>query len=220
MSTAHYLKSCASPRSSDRPFRIVGIGLGLFLLATAGLKLHGMHLSAVPALGWLWSPSVQAVATAWEIILGLWLLSGRARVEAWLACVVTFALLALVSGRLGLVGQAMCDCFGVIQASPWSAFALDLTALAILAYARPELGLTYANFWKSATRGAMKVVCFSLGVSVAFAALAGLGAWLYGSPAAALARLRAEAVTADPHYLDFGSGRVGDTLASPVKVYN
>jgi hypothetical protein len=48
-----------------------------------------------------------------------------------LAAVGTFVLLASISGYLGWIGQATCDCFGAIPASPWLAFGVDLAALCI-----------------------------------------------------------------------------------------
>jgi hypothetical protein len=48
----------------------------------------------------------------------------------------------------------------------------------------------------------------------------GMGAWVYGSPAAALARLRGELITVTPGYVDFGSGQPGDVLEATVEVTN
>jgi hypothetical protein len=43
-------------------------------------------------------------AVQWEIVLGLWLLSGAYRTGAWLAAVGTFLAFAAVSGYLDQAG--------------------------------------------------------------------------------------------------------------------
>lgn len=126
-------------RSAERLTpRLVHAALGVLLLAAAGLKLYGLNVSPFAQYGWLTALWVQMLAVGWEVVLGLWLLSGACRAGAWVAAVGTFATFAAVSGYLGWIGQASCGCFGVIQASPWHAFAVDVTALALLAVARPD----------------------------------------------------------------------------------
>lgn len=58
----------------DRWVRTV---LGLLLLTTAGLKAYGLRASALPQTGWLSAPWVQMAILRWEVILGVWLLSGK-----------------------------------------------------------------------------------------------------------------------------------------------
>ena len=108
------------------------------LLCAAAAKLYGFIVSPFAQYGKLLNTSVQFAAVKWEIVLGVWLLSGRRPLGAWLAAVLTFAAFAVVSGYLGLIGQASCGCFGAIQASPWVAFAFDVVALILLGIARPD----------------------------------------------------------------------------------
>ncbi|HEY1487877.1 MAG TPA: hypothetical protein VGF84_17355 [Micromonosporaceae bacterium] len=68
---------------------IVRYVLGLLLLTAAGLKLYGLGISAVPRVGWFAQPWVQLAAAEWELILGLWLVSGAAPIGGWLAAVGT-----------------------------------------------------------------------------------------------------------------------------------
>jgi hypothetical protein len=139
-------KSPISSRPSEQPvearvmsrrFTIVRIALGGLLLAAAGLKLYGLSVSAIPRVGWFSQPWVQIAAAEWEVILGLWLLSGSYPRGAWLAALATFAAFAAVSGYLGWIGVASCGCFGVIKASPWWAFGLDAAVIVLLFICRP-----------------------------------------------------------------------------------
>ncbi|HTU93483.1 MAG TPA: MauE/DoxX family redox-associated membrane protein [Gemmataceae bacterium] len=124
----------------SRAFVVIRVVLGILLLAEAALKIYGWSVSTIPPVGWFSTPSVQAAAIGWEILLGLWLLSGVALVGSWLAAIATFVLLSGISGYLGWIGQATCDCFGAtIQASPWLAFAVDLAALLMLLSVCPSI---------------------------------------------------------------------------------
>lgn len=112
--------------------------LGLLLLGAASLKLYGLRVAPFAQSGWLLNPTVQFAVLEWEILLGLWLLSGRASPGAWSAVLFTFLVFAGVSFHLGVVGQSSCGCFGSIRSSPWHAFAVDVAALVLLAVARPD----------------------------------------------------------------------------------
>jgi hypothetical protein len=200
-------------RLSGRGFDVVRIVLGVLLLTVAGLKLYGLNVTAIPRAGWFATPQVQVVAAEWELVLGLWLLSGAYPAGAWLATVGTFLAFAGVSGFYGWVGVANCGCFGVIRTSPWTAFAVDVAALGLLAFARPR-------FPTGPGRPAAGAVAIPVGAAVVLTALTGVGAWLYGSPQAALARLRGEVLTASPDYVDFGVGTASHMLERTVEVRN
>lgn len=173
-----------------------------------------------PTVGWFSTPSVQTVAVGWEILLSLWLLSGVALVGSWLAAIITFVSLAGISGYLGWIGQATCDCFGVIPASPWLAFAVDLAALLMLLSVGPSLPEKAGKEGKQAWRETGVLVCFVLGIGVMLAALMGVGAWLYGSPSKAWARLRDESLDVTPEYVDCGEGKPGEKLKGTVSLSN
>jgi hypothetical protein len=85
---------------SGSGFAVVSVVLGLVLLTAAALKLSGMNVTALPRVGWFSTPRVQVAAATWEMVLGLWLLSGVRRPVAWLAAVGTFITFAGVSGYL------------------------------------------------------------------------------------------------------------------------
>jgi hypothetical protein len=194
--------------------------VGLLLLLAAVLKLYGLNVAPFAQYGKLLNTSVQFAAVEWEVVLGVWLLSGRRPLGAWLAAVLTFAAFAVVSGYLGVIGQASCGCFGAIQASPWVAFSVDVVALVLLAVARPDFKALAAQN-RGALRGALLADVGLVAVGLAFCAgLIGLASVAYGSPDAALARLRGESLSIRPGIVDVGRGEVGQTLEATVEVVN
>lgn len=203
----------------SRAFVVIRVVLGILLLSAAALKIYGWSVSTVPPMGWLSTPSVQAVAVGWEILLSIWLFSGFIPVGSWLAAILTFVLLAGISGYLGWIGQATCDCFGAMQASPWLAFATDLAALLTLLSVSPSLPDKARDAREGAWRETGVLVCFFLGIAVMLAAVIGIGAWIYGSPAKAWARLRDESLDAT-EYVDCGEGKPGEKLTGIVRVRN
>jgi hypothetical protein len=193
--------------------RFVGVCLGVVLLAAACLKLYGLDVTPVPRVGWFATPQVQVVTAEWEIVLGAWLLSGWNPRGAWWAAIGTFAAFAGVSGYFGCIGVASCGCFGVIHASPWAAFAVDLTALSLLAITRQRgrnVGVPPTTGWATIPVGAAGILIL----------LTAVGTLAYGSPAAALARLRGDVVTVSPDYVDFGGVSEGQSVERKVEVWN
>ena len=153
-------------------------------------------------------------AIAWELILGSALLLGVYRPVTGLLAMLTFALFAGVSSYLGFVGQATCGCFGAIEASPWTSFGVDVGLLILLGLFRPRFRI---DELRTATVESGK---WAVGLAVILAATLGTGVILYGSPGAALAKLRGETLTLDRTTVDFGHGRTGDVLTQQVTVTN
>lgn len=186
--------------------------VGGLLLVAAALKLAGLA-AAVPPVGWYAQPWVQASVAGWELALGAWLVAGVASRTAWWAAVVTFAGFAAVSGSLGAAGVANCGCLGAVPASPWAAFGLDLAALAMLAVAWPR-GEPAAAVERPRFAGVV------LGAAVLTVLVGAAGSWVYGSPGAALARLRGDDLTTAPGYLDFGALPPGEGRDATLTVNN
>jgi hypothetical protein len=199
-----------SPVNTSDPLRVRVIlgGAGVLLLVAAGLKLYGWNVSPFAQYGWLLSPAVQTVAVGWELFLGVWLLSGTARRWAWVFALLTFTAFALVSGYLGIIGQANCGCFGVIQASPWVAFGVDIAVLALLVLARPRA--------ESADAVGLRWVG---GVAAVLVALLATSFLIFGSAEAAVAKLRGQTLTNTSH-LDFGTGTPGTVATATATVHN
>ena len=194
-----------------RFIKVASILCGLLLLAAAGLKLYGLNYSPFAQYGRLLTPTVQSFAVVWEVLLGCWLMSGSSRFFSWLTALATFTGFAIVSGYLGIIGQASCGCLGVIEASPWAAFALDVSALVLLLIGRPLW-----TGWASCQAGLKWVG----GFTALLAVIVGIGISVFGSSDAAIARLRGESLGVTPSVLDFGTGKPGDKLTATVTVRN
>ncbi len=199
---------------------IVRIVLGLLLLATAGLKLAGMQVSPIPRVGTFAALPVQMIAAEWELVLGVWLLSGAYRVASWLFSTATFAIFACISGYMGWIGQADCGCFGTIKASPWYAFGVDVTVLSLLAPALPHTAILWqpsrCHNRASIVRG---IAFLALIGGLTAIALIG-GTFAFGSSEAALAHLRGDGLVIEPTVLDLGSVEKGQVVKTTITVKN
>jgi len=90
---------------SGRGATVVRLLIGGLLVAAVGLKLFGTSISAVPHVGVLTSVNAKMIVLGWELLLGVWLLCGTARVGSWMAACLTFLSFAAVSGYLGVIGK-------------------------------------------------------------------------------------------------------------------
>ena len=190
---------------------IVRLGIALLLIAAAALKLYGLGISAMPSVGWFAQPWVQLAAAEWELVLGLWLLSGSFPKASWFAAVGTFLAFAGVSGYLGINGVASCGCLGAVQASPWWAFGIDAAALAMLGVAYPRGERISSGSNAFAVKWIGGVVVLLVGATIAASAM-------YGSPEAALARLRGKSLITDD--VDLGTGKTGEILEGAAIIRN
>jgi hypothetical protein len=199
----------------------VRVALGLLLVTAAALKLSGLNVTAIPRAGWFATPQVQVIAAEWELILGFWLLSGAYRFAAWLMALLTFTTFAAISAYFGYIGIASCGCFGVIRTSPWTVFTIDVAAIALLLFSFPGArSASKGSSDFSLARASGSYVFIPLTAVAILLALTAIGSFVYGSPAAALAKLRGESLTVEPSYVDFGNGKPGDVLEATVTVYN
>lgn len=141
-----------------------------------------MSVSPLPSVGWMSLPVVQFAVVAWELILGIWLISNLVRPLSWLFALFTFTIFAGVSSYFGIIGQASCGCFGTIQASPWAAFGVDVIAVTALVLTRPAMRT-------AEVRTPIVTVAKLLGGTAAVIGLFVLGSTLaYGSVSAAIAK--------------------------------
>jgi hypothetical protein len=178
MSTAFQITESqqrSAARSRDgRGFRAVRIVLGLLLVTAAGLKLYGFNVGALPRAGWFATTQVQVAAAEWELVLGLWLLSGAAQYAAWLTAISTFLGFAIVSAYFGWIGVASCGCFGAIKTSPWTVFAVDVVAISALLICRPR-----SNFARTLPSGSSAMI--PIGAAAILVGLTIINPWIYGS---------------------------------------
>lgn len=187
--------------------RAVAILVALFLVVSAGLKLHSLLYRPFAAGSPFLSRTMEYALLEVEVLLALWLLSGWRRSWAWLATSVTFGVFALASLYMAWLGRSSCGCFGEVQVSPWITFGIDCAVLAVLFLFRPRE--------QEATEGqarwiAWRPIAAVAGGMVALLAVACLILTFAGiSPAQALARLRGDHVTVEPATVDGGTAPRG-----------
>lgn len=193
--------------------------LGVFLLATCGLKLLGLLSYSPPQPGWMGSPRIQMIAIQWEFFLGVWLLSGVRQGAVWLTALGTFLAFAGISGSLVWAGVAKCPCFGSQPVSPWFAFGVDAAALALLGVTPPKTE-TRDRSWTQWTHRMLPAVWTFLVVGSSLG-LAAVGAgWAFGSVQGATVWLRGEPLFLSSDYVDFGSLTPLEIRMLPVAVRN
>lgn len=191
--------------------------LGFLLLVAAGLKAFGFGADPIARTGVFSVPAFQFVVMAFELLLGVWLLSGKQQLGAWVAVLMTFIGFAAISFYQGCIGQASCGCLGNrVAVSPWIMFGIDLAAIVALFAARPDLNPLWEQRAPIA-RAAAHILggyCLLLGFLAAFAQ------FRYGSIDAALADLRSERVSVNPPLIDIGNVVPGETRDAVVELTN
>jgi hypothetical protein len=156
-----------------------------------------------------------ALVPAYEVALGVWLLSGRMRFGAWLAALLTLTAFALHTLELTAAGRASCGCLGPGGPPPAVMLAVDLAAAAVLLKRRP--GWTG---WPEVTPG---VRAAGLTAAVAVGTLAAAGGWAYaryGSVAVALADLNGDPLVMLPTAVDVGTADPGGVVERTVEIRN
>jgi hypothetical protein len=195
-------------------FRLVRVLLGSFLVAAAGLKVHGLALGPSSDDFFL-SPRLQIATIETETILGLWLLSGWSMRAARLLVLGFFAILAGTSFYLALAGQRSCGCFGRVAVNPWVTFTVDLAAMVLLLLCRPgpSTEMRPVPWFREILKTAVGAAAFLILIA---------GAFLMASdnPAKALARMRGESIVVEPGVSDVGEGQIGAERAFQIRLTN
>jgi Protein of unknown function (DUF1573) len=198
------------PNARITGFAVVRCVLGLLLLTTAILKMSGgsgdIMRTALPFV----SPRLYAAGILFEAVLGVWLLAGVAPAWSWLSSLGFFTLLAVLSCRLGIMGQASCGCAGRIPLNPWWAFGIDVVSVLALLWFRPWAIFSGIRAGLPALGGAMLMLAAGFGFL----------SWLHGSSAAAIAHLQGETIVVSPAVSDIGSGPVGQFQSFALAVTN
>ena len=126
-------------RSHTTGFDVVRILLALILLVTAVLKAHQLATEPVAnkdIFSYRWSLILQV---EFEILLGLWLLSGLHKRLVWVIATACFSFFSCITLYKALSGEASCGCFGKIEVNPWYTLILDVSAVVALLIFRPGL---------------------------------------------------------------------------------
>lgn len=200
--------------------RGVVCAVGVLLVIAACFKLYGLNYSPTPQTGYFLTPWVQVVTVEWEIGLGIWLLSGKGRIGAWFASIVTFLTFAIVSGYSGWHGQSSCNCFGAVKVTPWHALTVDLAILLALAVIRPSFA-PLAQIPEEDIRSALQgsISCLLL-LGGTIAVTIGTMTLAYGDMEAALASLRGEGISVIPPVVDLGVGKPREYRNQPILLVN
>jgi hypothetical protein len=111
-------------RKPGSPASASALGLAVLLLAAAGLKLTDVFLHTGNG-----NRPWHLVLGAGEILLGLWLLSGRRREWSLCATAAVFFCFGIVTLRMIEHGATDCGCFGPLSLSPRTTYWIDITAL-------------------------------------------------------------------------------------------
>jgi hypothetical protein len=150
---------------------VVRVVLALVLLIAAGLKAHQLVTEPVPnkdIFTYRWAMIMQV---EFEIVLGLWLLSGLGKRLSWLTAVACFSVFSAVALYKGLLGEASCGCFGSVRVNPWYTFLFDVAAVAALVITgaeAPSVGPTTNRRWRlAALAGVTLVAGIPIGVTAA-----------------------------------------------------
>src|SRR5262249_37499031 len=147
----------------------------------------------------------QVAVIQFEILLGIWLLSGWNPLACWFVTCATFLGFAAINFHSIYTGQTSCNCFGAIQVNPWYAVALDMAVLFSLFAARPNFT---TRGYRSAPR--LQAILSAGGLAIPIFLVLGLLAAVsfaaFGSPEAALAYLRGEHISVNPRVINVGSG--------------
>lgn len=211
-------------RSSEAYVGLAYLGGGLLLLAgVVKLAFTGppppSTVTAALIPDW-----AMALVPAYEIALGLWLISGRLRFGAWLLTLLTLALFSLVNLDAVSAGKSSCGCLGPVSPTPGVMLALDVAAGMLFLKCRP--GWTG---WPAASPGLRLAGMTAAAVALTLGTVGAIVYARYGSVTAALADARGDLVAAVPGVVDAGltepDGQVERTItlhnlsAAPVHVY-
>ena len=90
-------------------WRVVLRIIGILLLTTATMKTHGLITDPLHGQLLGFSPGIQLVTIQIELLLGLWLVSGKSSVEAWWVTFFFFLTVTVISARLAWEGQCRVD---------------------------------------------------------------------------------------------------------------
>ena len=192
------------------------VAVGALLIVAAALKAVSTSaprnvVGDLPGGAWL-----KVVSIPFELALGGWLVVSTRKRAALLVALATFAAFTLVNLRDISVGVAKCGCFGDLPITPWTALAIDGTALALLT-------LSYATLRRAEgfrQETGAELVRFAASQAALMLGWTAFVAARFGSSEVALASLGGSDLAVRPGLVDFGSGPAGDTVPCTVTVHN
>jgi hypothetical protein len=159
---------------------------------------------------------LKVVSIPFELCLGGWLILSVTKRAPLLVALGTFALFTAVNLRDIAIGTAKCGCFGDLPVTPWHAFAIDCTALLLLATS--YLTLRRGEAFRSGTRaGLLQFAAYQAVLVLGWSAYV---AAQYGSSELALASLAGDDLAVRPGQVDFGTATAGALVPHAITVHN
>jgi hypothetical protein len=193
----------------------VRVTVGLFLLVTGTLKVHGLlvdplktELLGIPS--WL-----QILAIQVEFLLALWLLSGLHSRWALMSATAFFAIAGGIAAKQVYENQQTCGCFGNFDVNPALTLGLDIIVLAMLAATLYWAPREQAGVSRSEWLGHIGAY---LTILIALVALPGLLGWV--DYADTVRTLRGEVLEVLPRVADLGATVAGLEKRKRIEVKN
>jgi hypothetical protein len=200
-----------SPAQAWTFFRVI---TGTFLVALACLKLTFLAPSDIEAAHQFLGKNVQQAATAFELILGVWLLTGIAAEGAWIGTISLFSVFVAANSFLLLVGQASCGCLGTIKISPLYSLLMDLLVISACLYCTPRPGrFPRLEIFCDSVRN-------SLSTAFLFLVLTSLLLYTTGQLKAGWAWLNGQPLIIDSGSIDLGFVAAGSVVETSVSIRN
>jgi len=119
-------------KASDISRLLVPVLVGGLLLVSAALKADQLLVDEAAQDGLFGARWFLMAVVEFELMLGIWLLSGIFAFRCRQVVLVVFAMFAIVALQKGLSGESSCGCFGRLEVNPWWTFGLDLLVLRAL----------------------------------------------------------------------------------------
>jgi hypothetical protein len=119
-------------------YDVLRVLLAAVLLTAAALKAYQLATEPVAGHGLLDSRWLLMATVEFELLFGIWLLSGSLPKPTWAAALICFSLFACVSLYKGMAGEASCGCWGRVAVSPWWTGIFDLAIVMALLRWQPS----------------------------------------------------------------------------------
>jgi hypothetical protein len=202
------------------PYALVARFFGAVLLIAATLKLHGLAVGPIAAMGVFSAAEIRLATIEMEFILGLWLVWGAWPRSSWLAAFFTFSTFSIISFYQVWVGESSCGCFGKFSLSPWVTLLGDVLALACLAVSRPQPAPGSANRSDGWSQAVLRLISVCAAIAGLLAMTAAIGMAAFGSVDEGLAHLRGEHLSVSPTMVNVASGEPGAVRRIEVELVN